>query len=85
MSSPTKARMSENSPPNLGIRLAKTTPTTTIWQLLVILFRKYMTSHGPRTLHEGPEKEKKERRVKLGHCASLQSRADSRDTDIVEI
>ena len=54
MSSPTKARMSENSPPNLGIRLAKTTPTTTIWQLLVILFRKYMTSHGPRTLHEGP-------------------------------
>ena len=21
---------------------------------MVILFRKYMTSHGPRTLHEGP-------------------------------
>ena len=37
---------------HLGINLAKT-PTPTIRQLLVIPFRKYMTSHDPRTVRDG--------------------------------
>ena len=35
--------------------LAKTAPTLSIKQPLVITFRKYMTFHAPPTLREGPE------------------------------